>query len=247
MGKADAGISENGEIKMATSLFSTQYWKYYIFGFIALISIIVIMNFAMSWMLRMKKSRKSKIHIVSGKEAEILHPYSYVEHIKGFSFKAFKQRWILKRKTPIGITMELNNGDYIQFLADAGKSDFKYRGKTYIIDENLKYFMSSSRLYFIDYHENFTLPIKRKIPLKEIQKSMTSEKYSQENIYYATNPKTLENFLTSSTIEKILSGAKLDEWLRQMRLMIIIILIVAVLHMVLFAVKSGMLAKVKIF
>lgn len=140
--------------------------------------------------------------------------------------------------------MELNNGDTIEFIADAGKSSFNYRAKTYIIDEHLKYFKASARLYFLDYHENFTLPIKRKIPLKDIQKSMTSEKYSQENIFYATNPKTLENFLTSSTIEKILSGAQLDAWLRQMRLMIIIILIISVLHMVLFAVKTGMFSNI---
>lgn len=213
-----------------------MYWIIGILVFI-IISLIVIKK-------RLNKPKPQKLFVEGKKEIEILMPYSYMEQKKPLSLKTLREKWIIRTGTPIGINMELVNGDIIEFIADAGKPDYKYRGKTYIIDENLKYFKSTSRMYFLDYHENFTMPIRRKIPLKEIQKGMTSQKYSEENIFYATNPKTLENFLTSSTIEKILSGAKLDEWLRQIRLMIIIVLFVVVIHLLLFAVKTGMLSSI---
>lgn len=220
-------------------------FKTLMYGFIGIMIFIIAVLIILKKYIK-AKSKKVKISIDAKKEIELLVPYNYIEEKKGLSLHAIREKWTMRmnRSSAILINMELNNGDFMQFVANIEKGHFKFAGKTYIIDVALQYYLISARMYCLDYHESFTMPIKRRIPIKEIQKSMTSSKLNEEHIFYATNPKTLENFLTSSTIEKILSGGQLDAWLRQCRLLLIIILFVVVIHMLLFVFKTGMLSKI---
>jgi len=216
--------------------------NYWTLGIIFAIAILFFIFGLKNMLKRRKKIRK----INDEKEIRIYEAYNYVKSIKGFSWNSIRQRWISKYKitSAILVNMELNNGDFMMFVADAKEGGFKYKDKTYVIDDSYKYFVHGSKLYCLDYHESFSLPIKRKLPLKELQKGFKAGNFSQEEITYATNPEALEAYLVGSTIKKVMSGAEFDKWMRQVRLISIIILIIVTVHLLLFAQKSGMLSNI---
>jgi F0F1-type ATP synthase assembly protein I len=65
-------------------------------------------------------------------------------------------------------------------------------------------------------------------------------------VEYASNPATLEQFIVSKIAEGIMKGAALDEWMRQIRIMLIITMIGVIIHLLIFMQKSGMLSQIKI-
>jgi len=113
-----------------------------------------------------------------------------------------------------------------------------------LFDNEAKYYIIDSKLWCYDYHENFTLPIKRKIPLTHIKKSLEHSNISE--VEYATNPSTLERFTISKIAEGIMKGQAIDEFMKQIRLLLIIAMVTAVIHLALFMFKSGMLQSIKI-
>ncbi len=142
------------------------------------------------------------------------------------------------------ISMELMNGFHRLFVVKEKDEGFQYRGKKYLFDNEAKYYIIDSKLWCYDYHENFTLPIKRKIPLTHIKKSLEHSNISE--VEYATNPSTLERFTISKIAEGIMKGQAIDEFMKQIRLLLIIAMVTAVIHLALFMFKSGMLQSIKI-
>jgi len=157
-----------------------------------------------------------------------------------------KQWWkrYMKPQEVLMITMELRNGQHDCFVITTNEQSFKYKNGTYVIDNELKYYHLSAKLYALDYHQDCTMPIKKSIPVNEITKALESSEVSE--IVYATNPLTLQNFLVSKIAEGIMKGQQIDEYLKQMKLIIIITMVSSVLMLVLFVLKSGMLKGVKI-
>ena len=58
-------------------------------------------------------------------------------------------------------------------------------------------------------------------------------------IEYATNPATLHRVLLSKVAEGVMKGEALDNWLRQVRLLVIIILLIVGAHFMYILVKTG--------
>lgn len=148
-------------------------------------------------------------------------------------------------KKTMMINMELVNGMHQQFLSII-KSDntFRYRGKKYIVDAECKYYITDLKIWALDYHENFTLPIMRKIPVKAIKGTLKNTNMTE--VEYATNPSTLEQFTISKIAEGIMKGAQIDQFFKQIKLMIIITMVAAVIHLLLFIQASGMLNNLNI-
>ncbi len=142
------------------------------------------------------------------------------------------------------VSMELLNGFHRLFIVKENDEGFQYRNKKYLFDNEAKYYIIDSKLWCYDYHENFTLPIKRKIPLTHIKKSLEHSNISE--VEYATNPSTLERFTISKIAEGIMKGQAIDEFMKQIRLLLIIAMVTAVIHLALFMFKSGMLQSIKI-
>jgi len=142
------------------------------------------------------------------------------------------------------INMELANGFHRTFLVRQKDDNFKYDDKVYIIDNELKYYNLDSRLWQLDYHENLTIPVKRKIPLTEIQKSIATGKLN--SIETATNPALIEKFVTSKITESLMKGGQFVEFLKQFRFYIVVIMIVSIIHLGLFMYGSGMLSNIRI-
>lgn len=172
-------------------------------------------------------------------------PYNLHKAPPFFSFARLGNWWRARSESTIVlINMELNNGFHRQFTINEKEGSFLYKGKQYIFDLDLKYWNIDAKLYCYDFHEDYIMPIKRLIPIQAIKKYVSSSGIIE--VEYATNPALLPKFLDSKIIEAIMKGAALDEWLKQIRVMIIIAMIVGILHLVLFVFKSGMLSQIHI-
>lgn len=135
--------------------------------------------------------------------------------------------WWNNRRHPDKIAMihiELNNGFHKSFLIKEKEDSFLYKKKTYVIDPEAKYYNIDAKIWCYDYHENFALPIKRKIPIKDIRDVMKSINLNE--IEYATNPSTLEKFISSEIAKQVLKSAQLDDWMRRMLTMTLLILVI---------------------
>ncbi len=146
--------------------------------------------------------------------------------------------------TAILINMELVNGFHRTFIVREKEGGFIFRGKKYIFDDDNKYYNIDTKLYAFDYHENIALPIKRKIPVSEIKKTIESSGVT--DIEYAINPSTLQRFMTAKIAEGVMKGTQLDEFLRKLNLFVIIIMVIALVHFALFLQASGLLKTINL-
>lgn len=142
----------------------------------------------------------------------------------------------------VGINMELLNGSHITFMVLQKPDGFKYKGRRYLFDNDSKYYNASCKEYFFDYHESYTLPVKRHIPMTNIIKTLKSVNLNQ--IEYSSNPSTLERFITSKIAEGIMRGQQLDEFLKKVFVVLIICAFASLLHLILFMHKTGMLNQI---
>jgi hypothetical protein len=142
------------------------------------------------------------------------------------------------------INMELRNGDHTSFIIRTKSSSFTFKSGEYVLDNELKYYHIDSSMYGLDYHQDFALPIKRIIPLNDIGKAVSLSGLS--NIEYSTNPSVLSKFVTSKISEGIMKGQMIDEYLKQMKLILVITMVSSLLMLLLFVLKSGMLKGIRI-
>jgi len=196
--------------------------------------------------IKMKKNKKSetkpdsepKIETPVDVELEEGKPKKMIKGIKDVLLdKKFPDRTML-------INMELRNGMHRTFMICTKKDNFNFMGGTYLIDTNLKYYLIDSKIWCLDYHQDFTLPIKRQIPIAEVQKAVEASGICE--VESATNPATLENFIKAKVAEGVMKGQAIDEFLKAIRLMLIITCVAVLIHLALFVFKTGMLQGVKI-
>jgi len=140
--------------------------------------------------------------------------------------------------------MELRNGDHSSFIIRTKAASFAYKGGEYVLDNELKYYHLDASMYALDYHQDFALPIKRIIPMNDINKAVSLS--GLPKIEYSTNPSVLSKFVTSKISEGIMKGQMIDEYLKQQKLLIIITMVTVIIHFLLFVFKTGMLKSVRI-
>ena len=162
----------------------------------------------------------------------------FITKIKDF----FKDKYF-PDKTVL-VNMELTNGMHKSWLVIEKNRGFKYKNGLYILDEESKYFNIDAKLWSYDFHENFSLPVRRKIPVTDIKKTLESVDISE--VEYATNPMTLERFVISRVAEGIMKGQQLDEFMRKLMLIMIITMLGTLIHFILFIFASGMLKNIKL-
>lgn len=153
----------------------------------------------------------------------------------------FKDKYFPARS--VLVNMELMNGMHKTWIVIENKGGFIYRGSKYILDSDVKYYNLNAKLYCYDFHEALSIPIKRVIPVKEIIQSV--DESSLTEVESALNPSTLQKFIESRIAEGVLKGQQIDDFIRQMRIIMIIILIVGLIHLALFVHGSGMLNDLK--
>ena len=160
---------------------------------------------------------------------------------RGFlDFRYIKQWWVKKNapSTQMFIEMELRTGKWDYFFIDIGdSSSFYFRGGQYIVDPDLKEYVSSLNMYSLRYHQDYSLPVQQKIPVKEIKHAIESS--GTLDIENATNPITLRSFVISDVIKDVIQSAGIHTYLKTMQLLVIIAVITAILHFIVYLIKSG--------
>ena len=195
---------------------------------------------------KMVKLKISKLVPEETKEPDNTRDFSLLKSKSKFSI-AYWKHWFIEKYFPakcVLINMELVNGFHRLFIAVEKEGGFKFRDKKYIFDDDSKYYNMDTKLYVFDYHESIALPIKRKIPVTAIKK--TIESTEDIDIEYAINPSTLQRFMTAKIAEGVMKGTMLDEFLRQLKMFIIVIMVTVVAHLALFLYASGILENIKL-
>jgi len=154
----------------------------------------------------------------------------------------FKEKYFPTRTVIANI--ELFNGMHHTLLVIESSGGFTFRSGKYLFDNESKYYNIQSCTYCYDFHEGFCLPIKRIIPINKIKKVIESAGLTE--VEYATNPLTLERFIIAKIAEGVMKGQAIDEAIKRITLMMIIILIAVIGHLLLFMFKTGMLSNVNI-
>jgi hypothetical protein len=142
------------------------------------------------------------------------------------------------------INMELVSGDHKHFRVIPVNNKFNWKKGSYIVDESLKYYDITYKMYCLDYHESICLPLKRMIDPESVKKELF--KVGISDVDNAINPVSLKTFVESNIVQQMIKGADIDNLLNFLRLMIILVCIISGVHLILFVVKSGMLSNMHI-
>ena len=143
------------------------------------------------------------------------------------------------------INMECRNGNFTLLNISTPDDFFEYELGIYILDDDAKYYMQSAKMWCLDYHQDFALPIKRKIHVNKILKDIKDT--SVIDVEKATNPGLIKNFIDKQVIQQAIKGAgKLQEELNLLKILIIIVLIVSVIALIVLLKGSGMLNNIHI-
>lgn len=163
-----------------------------------------------------------------------------------FNIKYWRDLWHDRTKPDrtVLINLELINGMHKSFIVKEKDQGFKYKKGLYIFDDDSKYFNIDAKMWCFDFHESYCLPIKRVIPIGDIKKAVEAADITE--VEYASNPMTLERFIISRVAEGIMKGQQIDEFMKQIRLLLVIAMVASVVHLLLFMQKSGMFAQVKL-
>jgi hypothetical protein len=136
------------------------------------------------------------------------------------------------------INMELLNGEFVTFMVKADYNGFKFRDKRYIIDTTLKYYSQTFKNYMLDFHEEYNLPIKRKINVKLLREGVKEKKLEVQNML---NPYILEQFVKSNLAEGILQGSSLNKIFDYLKIWVTIGAVASICVLLFLVYQSGLL------
>lgn len=153
---------------------------------------------------------------------EMLKLYNIAKPKNMLDIKRWKYK-LINKYSPLSsflINMQLTNGKVMQFVTKTQDFGFPFDKGFYIIDDKLKYFNESAKMYALDYHEELCFPIDRSIKIDEIRSALIES--DAVELETAVNPVTLQKFMQSTVIQKLLAGAEMEDSLRFLKMLIII-------------------------
>jgi len=191
-----------------------------------------------------------KIEGIVKKYRETNSNYSAKEMIKIYNIAVPKNKldirgWkykLINKYKPLSsflINMQLTNGKLLQFVTTTKDFGFPFDKGFYIIDDKLKYYNESAQMYALDYHEELCFPIDRRINVGEIKSALIESDAIE--LETAVNPITLQKFMQSTVIQKLLAGAEMEDSLRFIKMMVIISLIIGAVTLLLCLNLSGII------
>jgi hypothetical protein len=155
--------------------------------------------------------------------------------IRGMKYKLMSKYHPL---STIKVNMELSNGEMFPFVVRLTNGGFVFDNGWYIIDEKYKYFDNNARLWCFDFHEELCFPVDKKIKISEIKKMVYED--GDLELETAINPKSLQKFMESTVIQKLLAGAEMEDSLRRMKMYNIITLVITGVTLLLVVNMSGL-------
>jgi len=186
------------------------------------------------------------VKLIKVKSKEVTKPYNPIDPKGKADIKGW-WKWGKAKLNPGAtylINMELRNGMHTFFVLTTNKAEFDFKEGRYIIDDESKYFVLDANKYALDYHQDISLPIKRIIPVTEINKAISA--LNNTEVETAINPTSLKSYVESNFIQQVMKGQELSESLKKITLIAGVAALAAVMHLVIFIFKSGMLSSIKI-
>jgi len=171
--------------------------------------------------------------------------HNFVKSKSWFNPKGLKTKYteMMSPELTMLIRMELRTGNHEEFIIKASHDYFIYNAAKYIIDNNCRYYVASSKMYAMDYHQDFSLPFKRHIDIEHVRKLIAAGNLTE--VEEATNPILLEKFQTSSVMEKMMKAQEMDEYFKQQRLVSLVTVVSTLLTLALLVYSTGMLENLK--
>lgn len=155
--------------------------------------------------------------------------------------------WLTKikfnKQTEKAFVVEMfhRNGTKSFFLVFPTTNSFVRNKKRYIIDEEYKYYNNSTKNWALTYHEDISVPLDIGINTNKINKALNQ---SDSEIRSAINPESLEIYMKSSFVQKIMQGEEMDKIFKRLILLGMVGAIGTIIHLLLFVQMSGMLDKI---
>jgi len=172
--------------------------------------------------------------------------YSIFKRAKKLDAKALKAKLtdkFLPTKTML-IHMELRNGFHTQFLVVINNSTFKFQKGEYIVDDELKYYDVDAKLWCLDYHQDFPVPIARRIHVNKLKKVIRGAGIT--DIDTAFNPATLRQFIESEVIQKVMKGQEMDAVFKFLKFTTITTLILSLITVLILVQTTGLLSNLQL-
>ncbi len=142
------------------------------------------------------------------------------------------------------INMQMRNGMHRSFVISTRQNEFKFQKGTYIIDTEARYYSIDNKRFCLDYHQDISLPLHRNLDVHKIKKKLQDdEEYEVET---AINPFILQEFMVAKVAEGVMKGQAIDDYLRKMRMMVMITMISSICVLLLQLVGGGMLSGLNI-
>jgi len=156
-------------------------------------------------------------------------------------FKGMKYRLMSKYHplSTIKVNMELSNGEMMPFVIKLTNGGFVFDNGWYIIDEKMKYYDNNAKLWCFDFHEELCFPVDKKIKISEIKKTIYED--GDVELETAINPKSLQKFMESTVIQKLLAGAEMEDSMRKMKMYMIVTMVITGVTLLLTINASGLL------
>jgi len=172
---------------------------------------------------------------------EVFVAYKINKNKKLTDIKGWKYRLMSKYHplSTIKVNMELSNGECMPFVIKLTNGGFVFDGGWYIIDEKYKYYDNNANLWCFDYHEELCFPVNKKINLGEIKKKIYED--TEVELETAINPKSLQKFMESTVIQKLLAGAELEDAMGKMKMYMIVTMVITGVTLLLTINASGLL------
>lgn len=178
---------------------------------------------------------------VNASPKETFRQYNILKKKGLFDFKTWKYKLINKYHplSTVKVNMQLSNGEVMPFVVKIKDGGFIFDGGFYIIDDNYKYFDNNSGLWCFDYHEELCFPIDKRVNIKDLK----DEIYGSDDVELETavNPTSLNKFMESTVIQKLLSGAEMEDSLRKIKVMMMLVLVIVGVTLLIVINMSGIL------
>jgi len=156
--------------------------------------------------------------------------------VRGFKYKLMSKYHPL---ATIKVNMELSNGEMFPFVVRLTNGGFVFDDGWYIIDEKYKFYDNNAKLWCFDFHEELCFPVDKRIKISDIKKSIYED--GDVELETAINPKSLQKFMESTVIQKLLAGAEMEDSMRKMKMYMIVTMVITGVTLLLTINASGLL------
>ena len=153
----------------------------------------------------MKKTSKKGVEVVEDFSNQKLKPKELKNVFGKFKDRFFPTKTIL-------IEVKHYNGTISNFTIKTDKHKFTYNDCVYIIDEDMKTFCNTSKMYLLRFHEGFALPYKVSVNASEFKKNLPDD-YLEISTSY--NPWLLKDVLKFEYAKGVIQGGQLPELVKR--------------------------------